>query len=294
MGGQVASTGGGTSVGDPGYIDPAYIANRLRLRFDAGWEDNRPDRAEYFYGKCGCFRPNGDPHAPGPRFPETSVNFQEIKAYGEFALQDNFSLFVEAPVRFIDPEVNQDTVGFGDLQFGARFGIIQDECTALTFQVRAYAPTGLAAGGLGTGHWSVEPGLLVQQQLSDRVAFLGEFLAWIPIDATDFAGDILQYGVGFKYDAYRSCQFQASPIAELVGWTVLNGKESIFPGAVDPTTGLPAEATKSAGGDTIVNAKFGIRFNLGDAQTLYFGYGRALTGAVWYKDFLRAEYGLRF
>jgi hypothetical protein len=29
-------------------------------------------------------------------------------------------------------------------------------------------------------------------------------------------------------------------------------------------------------------------------SSLYVGYGRALTGAVWYKDILRVEYRLMF
>ena len=57
---------------------------------------------------------------------------------------------------------------------------------------------------------------------------------------------------------------------------------------------MPTGTVKSAGGDTIVNAKIGARFTFGDAQSLYFGYGRALTGTVWYKDIIRVEYRMDF
>lgn len=46
---------------------------------------------------------------------------------------------------------------------------------------------------------------------------------------------------------------------------------------------------KDAAGDTIVNAKFGLRINYGDHQSFAVSYGRALTGAVWYKDIIRVE-----
>ena len=77
----------------------------------------------------------------------------------------------------------------------------------------------------------------------------------------------------------------------VVGWTVLSGKESDEFGNVI-----------NAAGDTIVNAKFGVRFGFGqlmqpgglDRVDLYVGYGRALTGDVWYKDMLRAEFRVRF
>src|SRR5207248_1606921 len=49
-----AGLGGGGGV-DPNYIDAAIPANRFLLRFDAIYDYNRPDRAEFFYPKCGCF-----------------------------------------------------------------------------------------------------------------------------------------------------------------------------------------------------------------------------------------------
>ena len=57
-----------------------------------------------------------------------------------------------------------------------------------------------------------------------------------------------------------------------------------------------------ARGDTIVNAKLGVRAGFGDRcdtgwlsrSDLYVGYGRALTGEVWYKDIVRAEFRVRF
>jgi hypothetical protein len=75
-------------------------------------------------------------------------------------------------------------------------------------------------------------------------------------------------------------------VIELVGWTVLGGKESVFPPS-------PPEIVNAAG-DTIINAKFGIRVGLGSKCDLYTGYGRALTGEVWYKDIWRTELRLAF
>jgi hypothetical protein len=83
-----------------------------------------------------------------------------------------------------------------------------------------------------------------------------------------------------------------TPIAEVVGWTVLHGKEF-----------APDIGVKDAAGDTIVNGKLGTRFFFGDRcerggllnrSDLYLGYGRALTGTVWYKDIIRLEYRLLF
>ena len=40
-----------------GYIDDSSISNAFRVRFDSGSNIQGADRAEFFYAKCGCFRP---------------------------------------------------------------------------------------------------------------------------------------------------------------------------------------------------------------------------------------------
>ena len=40
---------------NPTYIDSAIIRSRIRLRYDSAYELNSPDKAEFFYAKCGCY-----------------------------------------------------------------------------------------------------------------------------------------------------------------------------------------------------------------------------------------------
>ena len=75
----------------------------FRLRFDAGFRDNRPDRAEFFYAKCGCFAnpalvqpPQLDAHGP-PLPGETSIDYQELTSTLEYAFDKRFSAFVNLP-----------------------------------------------------------------------------------------------------------------------------------------------------------------------------------------------------
>ena len=85
---------------------------------------------------------------------------------------------------------------------------------------------------------------------------------------------------------YKTEKVRIAPVIECVGWTVLNGKESTENGTI-----------LDASGDTIVNAKVGVRFGFGEIREpgalspvdFYIGYGRALTGEVWYKDIIRLE-----
>ncbi len=298
--------GGGGGIGSSaefngGYIDPATPLTQFRIRYDSMYDDNRPDRADFFYPKCGCFatlppgNPLRDPNAKGPPLPEKSVDSHELMFYGEYAMSERFSGFAEVPLRWLDPEVNQHTSGLSDVNFGFKYALLFSPEQILTFQLRATAPSGDTFQGLGTGNWWLEPALLLQRQLSEKVTLVGELRDSIPVaPIDDFAGNVLRYGIGFSYLAYCGQRVRVIPIIETVGWTVLSGKEF--------SPDLPT-LVKSASGDTIVNAKFGLRFNFGDTSCggsflshsdFYVGYGRALTGDVWYKDIVRVEYRVRF
>jgi hypothetical protein len=307
-----------TASSNVGYIDDAIIQTQLRLRFDAAYDADRPDRAEFFYAKCGCFRElaqaglGGDPNAPGPapplnggnpartRFIETSVDYQDISLNLEYAFDRELSLFVEAPFRFLDPEINDNTGGLGDMQFGVKRSIWQNCADYLTFQFRTYVPTGDADRGLGTAHVSLEPALLYYGQLNDHLSLEAEFRDWIPISAStgagtpfdgSFSGNILRYGIGLGYDLYN-CQStgqKLTPIVEVVGWTVLKGLAS---GSVDGT-GATA-FVEDVKGDTIVNLKLGLRTYFSPCDSFYAGWGHALTDEVWYENILRLEYRRTF
>jgi hypothetical protein len=275
-----------------GYIDSAIPATHFRVRVDAAYNNRRPDRAEFFYAKCGCFRilgldPSaGGPPSSGPPVVETSVDYQDASAYLEVAASPRFSAFVELPVRFINPDVLNNTSGLADMNAGFKWAFQRTADTTLTFQFKAYAPTGDADRGLGTDHPSVEPGILLYRQLSDRSRLEGELRYWIPINGTDFAGEILRYGLGLSCDVVKTCDFHVSPVVEVVGWTVLDGF------AVAAFSPDPALSTvEDAEGDTIVNAKIGIRIG-GRRGDVYAGYGRALTGDNWYEEVYRLEFRL--
>ena len=341
---QFAATGGQTvAIADnAGYIDSAIIRSRFRLRFDAAYDLNSPDRGEYFYPKCGCFgnpatfannpgviitNPDGshafntfaamrkgyDPRALGPQhimpkkpnaprvfqFPgDPRIDYQMVAPYLEYAPNARNSFFIEMPARFLNPTLVKNAYGWSDMNLGFKHAFVANPDQFYTFQFRTYVPTGSGERGLGTNHPSLEPGLLVFQRLSERLYFSGEFLDWIPVHATNFAGNILNYGAGLTYNIVLTEHFRVAPVNEFVGWTLLSGKE------LDIRTPVPS--VKDVAGQTIVNYKIGLRFGLGnytqagggsglnDRHSFYVGYGHALTGDHWYKDVLRLEYNFWF
>ena len=274
------TTGPRVSDSTVGYIDAAIPGDLFRLRFDAAYDFTRATRAEFFYARA-------HPLGPGLPRPEPSVDYQELSAYLEVAPSDRFSAFVELPWRFLNPELNANANGFSDMNAGFKYAFLYRDDLVVTFQLRTYIPTGEALRGLGNDHVSLEPAFLLYKSLSDRLGFEGEFRAWIPIDGTSFAGDLLRYGAGLHYDIWKTCTWTVSPVAEFVGWTVLSGKES----AVTPSGFV---LVKDAAGDTIVNAKLGVRLRMNTFGDFYAGYGRSLTGDRWYANTWRIEFRLFF
>lgn len=286
-----STPGSAFSAAAPGsYIDSAIVGNMFRFRFDSAYGNPTPDRAEFFYGQCGCFGGN----APGPLIAETNVDYQDLRPYLETALNGRLSMFIEMPIRFINPELNPNASGLSDLQVGFKRALVQCNGRFLTAQLRVYSPTGSARDGLGTGHVSIEPGLLYLNRRNDRTTTQGEFQVWIPTGdsratvgngpAQNFAGTVLRYGIGGGYDllvADSCCQRRRlAAVVETVGWSVLDG--------VVLENNVPQSAQT-----TIVNIKSGLRYTAGN-RSIAASYGRAVTPDVWYSDILRLEYRYAF
>ena len=317
-----------TSDSSGGYIDDALVRSRMRVRLDAGFDMNRPDRAEFFYASWadltihedaikGTNRILNAPHNRGPLLAPQSLNYQDVSTYLELNCNERMSVFGELPFRLVQFQGNIDddpleaqsaprsAQGFSDLLLGFKFAVINQPDTFLTFQFRTFIPTGNSALGLGTGHVSVENGLLLQQRLAHDLAFMGQAKLWSPIAGGSNAGNIAIFGAGLSYDLCHCNGFRITPVAEFVGWTLLNGFESIgdpngvqvVPNTAIDSNGNPASKThgvQDATGETIVNAKFGIRTVLGPQDDIYIGWGHALTGNRWYQDMLRIEYRRTF
>ncbi len=294
-----------------GYVEDSTITTRFRARFDSARHIQAPDRAEFFYAKCGCYgsvlkpgNPNYDPAAPGnPDGIMTDANTQHLFIMGEAGLmRDRASVFFELPVRWLKPQAFAaghfaDATGISDLRFGAKLGLVATDNGQATVMLRVTAPTGDPVKGLGTDHVSFEPALLVAQRAGDRVGIEAQFgailpgggSAGIPTASPDkFAGRILYYGIGPSFDVYSSDRVRFAPVVELVGWRLTNGFQT---GAPPATIGPEAAFAKAnVASPNIVNLKIGARIVIRDISSIYVGYGHHLTDATWYDDIFRIEY----
>ena len=292
-----------------GYIDNAIVGSQILIRFDAGFHNNAPDRAEFFYAQCSCIT------GPGPNPVVEDLNFQQLYMHGEYAPAKRFSFFTEVPVRWIQPLLQipapqtsalPNEAGLSDVAAGFKLAAVASSNRYLTFQLQAHFPSGNASRGLGTNHFTVEPALLYYQRLSDRAAVeaqvgdshpVGGSSCPQPCDSTNamsaqpnsFAGDVLFYGVGPSYVLYRNENVRIAPAVELVGWRVLGGFETVQPNAK-----IDLQEARSTDGTNIVNLKAGARTMVGAHSSFYVGYGHQLAHAVWYKEIVRAEYRYSF
>jgi hypothetical protein len=293
-----------------GYVEDAVIESKVRIRFDTGLHTTAPDRAEFFYAKCGCYSgldvhdPGYDPDAPGPQPGiATDLNFQQLNVWGEYALSSRFSVFGQFPLRWIQPQAflpgtepgftNQG--GLSDLRAGAKAGLAASPDMALTAQVQFYFPSGDAGKGLGTNHAGIEPTLIYYQR-ANRVSVESQFglfmpfggSAGVPIDVDEnFSGNVLYYGVGPSFELYSGDRVQFAPVVELVGWHVLGGFNTTS--VVTNNDGAMGKAE----GTNILNLKIGARTAFGTGS-IYVGYGHGLTDATWYDDIVRFEYRFTF
>jgi hypothetical protein len=294
-----------------GYIENAIPGSEVRIRMETGFGMDFPDRDEFFYAKCGCYGnpiiaglPANDPKASGPGPGViTDLNYQELYLHGEYGVRKRFSVFTDVPFRWIQPQsfvapstfgTVVDHGGLSDIQAGFKVAAVASANRYVTFQLKAYFPTGDGDHGLGTNHYSIEPALLYYARIFPRVAIESQAGIWHPIggsagvvsaatsNPSSFAGNVLFYGVGPSYRVYNGERVRIAPVVEVVGWYALGGYETVWTSAT--RIGI------SVGGTDIVNIKFGVRTSIDAHNSIYVGYGRGLTSAIWYSDIARVEY----
>ena len=178
---------GGRRPSMVGYIEDATVGSNFRIRYESGWDIDSPDRAEFFYAKCGCYRtlpPSSaayDPSAPGPGPGIVqSLNYSQLYLLTEHNVGPHASVFVELPYRWIKPTdfvagtgSFSNESGLADIRFGTKLALVSAPSHDITLMVRASIPTGDSTKGLGLDHGSFEPALLVRQTLGSRVQLEG-------------------------------------------------------------------------------------------------------------------------
>lgn len=260
------------------FTEAARPVTQSRLRWDAGINMVLPDRAEYFWARSGG-------GGMGPGAIETSLDYDELTYYTE-AAHGNFSAFTEIPYRSLDADVNGHAAGFGDIVAGTKSMLLDSELIQLTLQMKFITPVGVAPKGLGAGHLSIEPSLLMALKLSPISYMQGQIAEWIPIAGDpSYSGALLHYHFSYNRTLAGAPQgVHWIGVAEVNGWSFQDGAYS------DPVLGVLQPASNA----TYLSGGLGLRMVV--CEKLDFGIGSAfaLTSDHWAEQLFRSELRVRF
>ncbi len=207
-------------------IDPAQPFNNFRIRTVLANRMRLPDRAEYFWAKTGGIK--------GPPKGESVINYQEARMRMELGSKKLSTAF-EIPIRAVDPVENLNHAGLGDMQLIVKTVLLDGKQWMLTQYFGTHFATGNAAAGLGTGHVSLEPGLLFRNELREHTWMHGELKFWFPLGADpQHGGQVLKFATGFNQVWSETDHNAWIPSIEFVAYSVLNGIATDSAGILRP------------------------------------------------------------
>ncbi|HEX4150145.1 MAG TPA: transporter, partial [Pirellulales bacterium] len=262
----------------PFGLDVSQPFTNIKLRTDFGYGEQNPDRDEFFW--AAPITAGGK----GPALPEQKVNYQDVNLYMEQALNPSFSVATNIPLRYIDPVNNGNTAGLGDMNVATKLVLLNGRKWQLTQLFRTYIPTGAFDRGLGTGHVSLQPGILGRYQWTPETYFHANLEFWVPIGGDmPYDGTIVSYAFGISHVWYDSDSFAVLPTFELLGSSAMSGSQT-----------SPLGLTQSVDTLTVLNLMPGIRFvrdTCSDCGLFEAGiaFGYAVTNNCWYRSLLRLE-----
>jgi hypothetical protein len=266
------------------FTDSFRPVSHTRLRWEYGHYAQFMDRAEYFWARS-------DGNGKGPR-PVAAVgiprtDYHEISQYTETAAGPGFSAFVSTPYRSVNPTFSDppSAAGFGDITVGTKSVFFDTELLVLGFQFKTTLPVGQPRKGLGIGHVSLEPSLLLGLRTSPHSFIQGQVAEWIPIagDPT-YAGAVLHYHLAFNRTLW-----QPIPEVQLVGTMEFHGWSFQDGGFTDPDGGF-----RRASGTNLLQLGPGLRLFFCDKYDFGVGTNFGVTGKNNVGDTYRFEMRVRY
>lgn len=269
-----------------------------RLQWNAEPNLIFPDRAEYIWAAPSATA-SGGPAGRGPTSRPTlvpaypysapSLNYNTMSMYTEVA-SSAFSFFVEMPYVSYTPSVQDPGLahqaGFGDIDVGTKTLMYDCELLQLGFMFTTYLPSGNFSKGLGTGHVSLEPTLLLDVKLGPDSYLESQLSEWIPLGGTPgYMGAILHYHASVNKVLWS--KVPNVPIigtAEISGWSFQTGSYT------DPYGGY----YQTAGGYTYVYLGWGIRMFVCERIDFGVAVNVPVTKAHWADPQILSQFRWRF
>ena len=202
----------------PFEIDITQPQGNFTWRTDAAYNLGFPNRSEYFWSLPGR----------GPAL-ERGVDYVDHRFRMELG-GGAFSLATEIPIRQLNPEINENTNGVGDIQLVQKTLLMDGGRWQMTQLLRTVFNNGNARKGLGTGHVSMEPGMLFRWKYNDLTYYHGELKMTFPIAGDPMgASPILKWGVGLSTIYYETDTIAYMPTLEFTNIWFLDGLRTTYP-----------------------------------------------------------------
>lgn len=153
------------------------------------------------------------------------VDELEFESELVWAINDHTIVILGAPLISLDPIVEPNTTGMGDLELGLQFLAFGGERDLLFVALNAALPTGDAERDLGTGHTTLEPTALWLHDFGKGTYFQSRFGWEIPVSTTDVGSDF-KYDLGLYHTFVGTEHWNKfrylTPLIEANGITALN------------------------------------------------------------------------
>lgn len=265
------------------FTEAARPQTQTRLRWDSAFNVSRPDRAEYFWARSDG---NGKGPKPAPgQFTEQRLKYNDLMMYTE-AATGLVGAFFETPYRSLDPDNVPHAAGFADMNVGVKTLIFDCELIQVAMQMKTYIPVGNALKGLGTGHVSLEPSLIVGIRIHEDTYLQMQVAEWIPLGGDiNYAGAALHYHTSLNHVLCRIL-----PDVPLIGTVEFSGISFQDGAYTDPVLG----AFQKAGDYSYFCAGGGMRLFVCDRIDFGVSASFALTEQHLQGQTYRSEFRFRF
>lgn len=267
------------------HVPAARPKTQVRFRWNAGLNVTLPDRAEFFWARADG-NGGGPRPAAGALLASNRIRYNDGLLYFEGAA-DRIGLIVETPYRSMDPVGVPHAAGFGDLRVGVKTLLFDCELLQVAAQFMTFVPTGNESKGLGVGHVSLEPSLLLGLKLANKTYLQTQVAEWIPVDGDNaYAGAILHTHTSLNQMIYRHGRGDVTVIAtaEFNTWSFQDGAYT------DPVFG----SFQRAGGAAYWTLGPGLRIFLCDRCDIGFAASFAINTPNFAEQLYTTEFRLRF
>lgn len=265
------------------FTESARPVTQTRFRWASANNFILPDRNEFFWARA-----DGNGKGPRPTAPflgERRLRYNDLVMVAEGGT-GLVTVIAETTYRNMQPELAPHASGFADLVVGPKTLIFDCELLQIATMFKTYIPSGNFGKGLGTGHVSLEPSLLVGLKLSPTTYLQAQLSQWIPLGGDPaYSGGVLHYHASVNQEICRIL-----PDVVLIGTGEFNGwsfQDGLY---TDPVLG----AGQKSSGYTYASLGGGMRLLICDKVDLGFGALFSVSRQHFARELFHTEFRLRF